>query len=132
MKTTKPLRGLALLFVSAFSAAAQTITTAPTNGLTTITVQARTKDGKVPVHVDCVIDQPVPPAFTNQFHSWPPSVVGTSRDWMATNVPSGIFDVVLLDTNDDYAKDVHNSARLSIGAGTNYTVDFVLSNGADF
>ncbi len=51
MKTTRIFLGLVMLCGTAFGAAAQTITTTPTNGPTTVIVRARTTDGKAAVGV---------------------------------------------------------------------------------
>ena len=53
MKTTRVFLGLVMLCGTAFGTPAPTITTTPTNGPTTVTVHARTKDGKMPVGVEC-------------------------------------------------------------------------------
>jgi hypothetical protein len=119
MKITNLLPGLALLFAASFSAAAQTITTTPTNGPTTITVHARTKDGKVPVGgSDCKIDP----------GTWPADLA--NGDLTVTNVPPGTYQIFLFSSN--YVTCSHSRAVFRIFAGTNYTVDFVLSNGATF
>ena len=123
----------------AFNAPAQTITTTPTNGPTTITVHARTKDGKVPVGVSCEFGKSLvkaqnalTPQWSEDSKSQMPSFVGTNGDWIATNVPSGYLalSVVLRSTN--YAEDSHTEKIFNIHAGTNYAINFVLSRGATF
>ena len=58
MKLTRILCGWVMLSGVAFSVRAQTITTTPTNGLTTIAIHARTTDGKVPPDVSCKVAEP--------------------------------------------------------------------------
>ena len=101
----------------------QTITATPTNGPTTITVHARTTDGKLPVGLSDIIVQRGPPPQTLTF-------VGKNGDWMAISVPPGDYEVVFRNTN--YVEAGVVFQRLSVGAGTNYSIDFVLSNGATF
>ena len=55
MKTMSILHSLAVLCVANFTTTAQTITTTPTNGPTTITIHARTTDGKLPVGVNALL-----------------------------------------------------------------------------
>jgi hypothetical protein len=130
MKTTRILLGLVMLCGVAFSAPAQTITTTPTDGPTTITIHARTTNGKLPVDVSCTVftpmlrqqwDGPIPP---------PLPVVGKSGDWTAKNVPPGFYAVGLRSSN--YVEDTQSSQLLRVEAGNNYSIDFVLSRGAKF
>ena len=105
-----------------------TITATPTNGPTTVTLRARTKDGKLPLDANYInfrrVDQPqdLPPQML--------SFVGTGGDWTATKAPPGSYGVVLENTN--YVEGERDFQTLSIEAGTNYIIDFVLSNGATF
>ena len=104
------------------------ITTTPTNGPTTITVHARTTDGKPTAGVDCKLSWALIHSFT--LTNPLPSLVGSNGDWTATNVPPEGYGVTLQFTN--YPKDQDSHASLRVFAGTNYTVDFVLSRGATF
>ena len=130
MKTTRILLGLVMLCGAAFSAYAQTIATTPTNGPTTITIHARTTDGKLPVDVSCKVVQPQGQQARLPLPQ-PLSLIGKSGDWTATNVPAGNYEVVLRSPN--YAEDIHSIVQfLSVKAGSNYSIDFVLSRGATF
>ncbi len=128
MKTTRILLGLAMLCGAALSVPAQTITTTPTNGPTTITIHARTTDGKLPVDVSCTVVQPVGQIVSGPLPQ-PLSLVGKSGDWTATNVPARFYGVGLRSSN--YV-DTFSSQLLRVEAGTNYSIDFVLSRGATF
>ena len=121
MKTTNLLPGLALLFAAAFSATAQTITTTPTNGPTTITVHAHTKDGKVPVGVSCSI------APILGFQRDDAFAASTNGEWTAANVRPGDYGVMLRSPN--YADLIGRTVSLQVMTGTNYTVDYVLRIG---
>lgn len=129
MKTIHNILGMVILFTAASSLRAQTITTTPTDGPTTITIHARTKDGKLPVDVTCTAYEqqgqravfPIPQ---------PLSFVGKSGDWAATNVPPGVYGVNLRSPN--YAEDSHSIAQVAVKVGNNYSIDFVLSRGATF
>jgi hypothetical protein len=115
------LLGLVMLCGTAFGSPAPIITTTPTNGPTTITVHARTTDGKLPVEVSCTL-------FRTSWSSSPialPSFAGSYGDWVATNVPPGSYRLGLTGTN--YIE--NPPTLLQVFAGTNYTVDFVLSQG---
>jgi hypothetical protein len=130
MKTTRILLGLVILCGAAFSAFAQTITTTPTNGPTTITIHARTTDGKLPVDVSCKVVQATGQFLSDPTHQ-PLSLVGKSGDWTAANVTPEIYEVVSRSPN--YAEDMHSIVQyLSVKAGSNYFIDFVLSRGATF
>jgi hypothetical protein len=129
MKTSRILLGLVMLCGAAFSAPAETITTTPTNGPTTITIHARTTDGKLPVDVICTVVQPVRQIFSGPMPQ-PLSLVGKSGDWTVTNVPQGFYAVHLQSSN--YVEDTHSSQLISVKAGNNYSIDFVLSRGAKF
>ena len=131
MKLTRILCGWVMLSGVAFSVRAQTITTTPTNGLTTIAIHARTTDGKVPPDVSCKVAEPPPQLVTTLRMPQPLPLVGNSGDWMATNVPPGTYEVVLRGSN--YAKNIHSIVQfLPVNAGYNYSIDFVLSRGATF
>ena len=122
-----------MLCGTAYGTPAPTITTTPTNGPTTITVHARTMDGKMPEGVECSFSPPVPPQ-----RGYDPAFVmprlplffGTNGNWTATNVPPGTHMVGLRTTN--YVQDSRASTYLHVEARMNYTVDFVLPNGATF
>ena len=130
MKTTRFLLGMVVLCGAAFSAFAQTITTTPTNGPTTITIHARTMDGKLPVDVRCIVAH-TRGQFLSAHMPQPLSPVGKSGDWTATDVPAGTYEVVLRSPN--YAEDMHSIVQLlRVEAGSNYSIDFVLSRGATF
>jgi hypothetical protein len=130
MKTTNFLHSLVVLCVATFTSTAQTITTTPTNGPTTITVHARTTDGKLPVDVNCTIVEPQG-QFLNFPIPQPLALIGKSGDWTATNVPPGNYEVVLRGTN--YAEDMHSIIQfLFVKTNTRYSIDFVLSRGATF
>jgi hypothetical protein len=130
MKTTRILFGLVILCGTAFNVLAQTITTTPTNGPTTITIHARTTDGKLPVDVNCTVVQPQGQIVRFPMPQ-PLALVGNSGDWTATNIPSGAYEVVLRSTN--YAEDTHSIVQfLRVEAGSNFSIDFVLSRGATF
>ena len=125
MKTTNLLPVLLLICGMAFNASSQTITTTPTNGPTTITVHARTTDGKLPVGVDFTVSPqrmygPLPSVSRPL-----PSFVGSNGDWTATNVPPGSYRLGLTGTN--YIE--NPPTLLQVFAGTNYAVDLVLSQG---
>jgi hypothetical protein len=131
MKTTSILLGVVMLCGAAFSVPAQTITTTPTNGPTTITVHARTTNGKLPVDVSCIF---FPPEETQQEQQGVPMpqplpLIGKSGDWTATNVPAGFYRVSLQSPN--YV-DMLRGQPLQIEAGNNYSISFVLSRGAKF
>lgn len=132
MKTTRIFLGLVMLCGTAFGTPAPTITTTPTNGLTTVTVHARTTDGKLPVGVDCSVYRPAKNVAVYFTQMTPPlfSSVSKSEEWTFTNVPPGYYGVQLLSKN--YVEDSHSSQLFSVGAGTNYSIDFVLSRGATF
>jgi hypothetical protein len=151
MKTTRIFLGLALLCGTTFGAPAPTnatarasfafggpaptITTTPTNGPTTITVHARMKDGKLPAGMKCIVVSmtgPVapPPAVGSRREPELLNVIGTVGDWMVTNIPPGTCKVELQSTN--HAQDLFGYQSLSIEAGTNYCVNFVLARGASF
>ncbi len=53
-----------------------------------------------------------------------------SEEWTFTNVPPGLYMVVLDSTN--YVSNEYNRVGLSVFAGTNYSVELVLSNGATY
>jgi hypothetical protein len=129
MKTTRMLLGLVILCGATFSIPAQTITTTPTNGPTTITIHARTTDGKLPVDVSCTVVQPQGQQLVFSMPQ-PLSLIGKSGDWTATNVPPGTYEVFL---SPNYAEDIHSIVQfLGVKAGSNYSIDFVLSRGATF
>ena len=121
-----------------FNASAQTITETPTNGPTTITVHARTTDGKVPVGVYCTIINDMARWITRQDAPLDPlyqrlPFIGESGDWTATNVPTKLisYEVTLQSAN--YAEDGHNRIRrLDVKSNTCYSIDFVLTRGATF
>lgn len=123
MKTKNAFAFLVLICGMAFNASCEvTVTTMPTNGPTTLTVHARTKDGTVPVWVSCFIAIGGPP--------YPPkgqsiSILGKSGDWTAANVSPGYYEVHLQDTN-DYMN--WTSYAGPVEAETNYTFDFVMPN----
>ena len=132
LKTIRVLHILVVLCAATFTSTAQTITATPTNGPTTITVHARTTDGKLPVDVDCTISQPIPSQLAPlhaSFRSKPPLFVGESGDWTATDVPPGDYGIVLRSSS--YAES-SISDHWHVDAGTNYSIDFVLSRGATF
>ena len=127
-----------ILFLAAcgtvFGTPAPTINTTPTNGPTTVTVHARTTDGKLPVGVECFgtisrgkivslipLEQITPPTFSS---------ISKSEEWIFTDVPPDYCYVCLQSSN--YVKDANTCAPLHTFAGTNYTVDFVLSRGSIF
>ena len=139
MKTTRILLGLAMLCGAAFSAPAQTITTTPTNGPTTITIHARTTDGKLPVDVNCTVVTQMMRVMAQHYDGTLPhtmsqpqplSLVGTNGDWTATNVPPGYYGVDLQSSN--YVDDAHSGQLLRVEAGNNYSIDFVSSRGTTF
>ena len=107
-----------------------TITATPTNGPTTVTLHARTKDGKLPVNVSSIrvirSDTPHSQDFTLGLLSF----VGKDGDWTATNVAPCDYEVVL--GNSNYVEDGRDFQTFRVEAGTNYTIEFVLSNGATF
>ena len=130
MKTTRIFLGLVMLCGTAFGTPAPIITTTPTNGPTTITVHARTKDGKVPVGVSCVVVQPQGQQLFFPMPQ-PLPLVGSSGDWTATNVPPGNYEVVLRGTN--YAEDRNSIIQFfDFKTNTHYSIVFVLSRGATF
>ncbi len=125
MKTTRIFLGLVMLCGTAFGSPAPIITTTPTNGPTTITVHARTTDGKLPVDVSCTV---VSVSHTSPVEAHlPPSFVGTNGDWTATNVTPWRYEVFLRSPN--YAEE---NREFVVRAATNYTINFVLSKGATF
>jgi hypothetical protein len=130
MKTKRILFGLVMLCGADLSVLSQNITTTPTNGPMTITIHARTTDGKLPADVSCTVVQPQGQRLVFPMPQ-PLSLVGKSGDWTATNVPSGVYEVVLRSPN--YAEDAHSIVQfLRVEAGSNYSIDFVLSRGATF
>jgi hypothetical protein len=130
MKTTRIVLGLVMLCGTAFGTPAPTITTTPTNGPTTITVHARTTDGKLPVDVSCTVAELQGQQFFLPMPQ-PLSPVGSSGDWLATNVRPVTYEVVLRSPN--YAEDMHSIIQfLSVKTNTHYSIDFVLSRGATF
>ena len=125
MKTTRIFLGLVMLCGTAFGTPAPIITTTPTNGPTTITVHARTMDGKLSVDVSCTV---VSVSHTSPLEAHlPPSFVGTNGDWTATNVTPWRYEVLLRSPN--YAEE---NREFVVKAGTNYSINFVLSRGATF
>jgi hypothetical protein len=136
MNTMKLLTGLALLFAAIFSAAAQTVSTTPTNGPTTVTVHARTTDGKAPVGVVESAYQPIIGWGVNGdenstvFQQRLSSFDSKSGEWTFTNVPPGPYKVVLFSTN--YVYNGYNTVAWFVIAGTNYRVELVMSNGATY
>ena len=132
MKATRIYLGLVMLCGTAFGTPAPIITATPTNGPTTITVHARTTDGKLPVDVDCTISRPIPSQLAPLHASFtpkPPPFVGESGDWTATDVPPGDYGIDLRSSS--YAES-SISDHWHVDAGTNYSIDFVLSRGATF
>ena len=130
MKTTRIFLGLVMLCGTAFGTPAPIITTTPTNGPTTITVHARTTDGKLPVGVSCTVIQPQGQFLTFPIPQ-PLSLIGTSVDWLATNVPTATYEVYVRGTN--YAEDRNSIIQFfSVKTNTHYSIDFVLSRGATF
>jgi hypothetical protein len=125
MKTTRIFLGLCMLCGTAFGTPAPIITTTPTNGPTTVTVHARTTDGKLPADVSCTGS---PMYYTiSAIGPREPSFVGSNGDWTATNVTPGDYKVSLRSPN--YAEE---NREFFVKAGTNYSIDFVLSRGATF
>jgi hypothetical protein len=119
------LLGLVMLCGTAFGTPVPTITNTPTNGPTTVTVHARTTDGKLPVGVNFSLLEPSdtsplgPPRYV--------SFSGTNGDWTATNVRPVDYYVFLRSPN--YAEE---NLSFWVRAGTNYSINFVLSRGATF
>ena len=124
MKTTRIFLGLVMLCGTAFGIPRPVITTTLTNGPTTVTIHARTTDGKVPVDVSCIVVSGRPTRLPQPEFL---SILGKSGDWTATNVPPGLYVVFLESTN--YIKESSSHEALDIEAGTNYTINFALSNG---
>ena len=124
MKTTRVFLGLVMLCGTAFGTPAPTITTTPTNGPTTVTVHARSTDGKLAVGVSCNVISGKP---TGRPRPELLSILGKSGDWTSTNVPPGLYVVYLESTN--YIEDSDSHGVLDVEAGTNYAINFVLSNG---
>ena len=146
MKTTRIFLGLVMLCGTAFGTAAQTvtmrqmaapplripiqtITVTPTNGPATVTIHARTRDGKLPVGVSNIIVQR-PPLYATVPSSQVLSFVGKNGDWTATNVPQGDYDVFFSNTN--YVEGRPGLQTVSVREGANYFIDFMLSNGVSF
>lgn len=110
----------------ACSLRAQTITATPTNGPTTITIRARTTDGRIPENVSCEfgispgqIGWPPPPQIL------PP--LGTNGDWMVTNVRPDYYYIAV--RGPDFADYVQ---EVLVKQGASYLVNIVLSRGATF
>ena len=133
MKTAHILLGMVMLCGTAVGTPAPIITATPTNGTTTVTIHARTTDGKPTVGVRCNMDQP-------KKERWAPlgivtpitppfSSVSMSGEWTITNVPPGYHEVELLSSNYDDSESV---ILTPVQAGTNYSIDYVLSRGATF
>ena len=117
--------------------ASQTITTTPTNGPTTVIVRARTTDGKPAVGVEESAYQPQSYGIRVNgdehaavFQQRLSSFDSRSEEWTFTNVPPGFFGVVLSSTN--YVYNQYNQVGLIVMAGTNYSAELVLSNGATY
>jgi hypothetical protein len=132
MKTARIFLGLVTLCGTAFCTPAPIITTTSTNGPTTITIHARTTDGKLPVDVNCTIIQTRGQLLIpSQVEPKPLLLVGKNGDWTAANVPPGIYGVYLRSPN--YADDSHSIIQfLSVKTNSNYSLDFVLSRGTIF
>ncbi len=127
MKTTRIFLGLVMLCGTAFCTPAPIITTTPTNGPTTVTVHARTTDGKLPVDVTCTVSPPRMYGTLPRIAHPLPSFVGGNGDWMATNVTPWDYEVSL--RSPSYAEE---NREFVVKAGTNYSIDFVLSRGVTF
>ena len=126
MKTTHIFLGLVMLCATAFGSPAPVITATPTNGPTTVTVHARTTDGKVPVGEFCSMFALVIGTNTTARLTKQNTALISERDWTATEIPPGNYAVALFGTN--YLENPPTTLR--IFEGTNYTVDVVLSRGA--
>ena len=106
------------------------ITTTPTNGPTTVTLHARTRDGKLPV------DESYIHLFRTDANHSPDLTLGTLSfagkhgDWTVTNVAPGGYEVSLRNTN--YVFEERYFQSLGVKAGTNYTIEFELWDGATF
>ena len=108
----------------------QKITPTPTNGPTTVTLHARTRDGKLPV------DESYIHLFRTDANHSPDLALGTLSfagkhgDWTVTNVAPGGYEVSLRNTN--YVFEERYFQSIGVYAGTNYDIDFVLWDGATF
>lgn len=119
----------ALFAAMSLVAPAQTITSTATNGPITISIHARTSDGKLPLDAICTV---VEPQGQQAAYSPPPlPLAGSSGDWVATNVPPGYYEIWVRGTN--YADDIHNILQFfHATSGSNYSISFALSRGATF